>query len=136
MKLTRFENNQIINYELHTLEEVEEFIEKSKREFREINKTDLILKSGGRDKAYERYCDELDELLKKFEKEQKEEKMDDYLTCKICPQSEHEGFACRCENRNIRVAKEMRKRGDRVWKDNSSHLDQHLAKPAGERLAE
>ena len=41
--------------------------------------------------------------------------MDDYFVCKICPQTEHEGFACRCVKRNIRVAKEMRKRGDRVW---------------------
>lgn len=41
--------------------------------------------------------------------------MDDYYKCKICSAEEHEGHRrafCRCESRNIRVAKEQRKRGE------------------------
>ncbi len=36
--------------------------------------------------------------------------MDDYLKCKKCPDSDHEGMFCRCEDRNIRIAKERRER--------------------------
>jgi hypothetical protein len=46
--------------------------------------------------------------------------MDDYLKCKICSPEKHEpnGWACRCEGRNIRVAKERRARGEKSgWQD-------------------
>ncbi len=41
--------------------------------------------------------------------------MHDYLKCTICKESDHEGKACRCEMRNIRVAKEARRIGESPW---------------------
>lgn len=40
----------------------------------------------------------------------------DYLKCKICHVSDHEGQFCRCEGRNIRIAKEKRERCEQTWK--------------------
>lgn len=36
--------------------------------------------------------------------------MNDYLKCDKCTEEDHNGQFCRCENRNIRIAKEMRLR--------------------------
>jgi hypothetical protein len=41
--------------------------------------------------------------------------MKDYLKCEICVESDHEGQFCRCEGRNIRIAKERRARGESPW---------------------
>jgi len=41
--------------------------------------------------------------------------MEDYLKCNICLASEHNDKFCRCEARNIRVAKEMRSRSESPW---------------------
>jgi hypothetical protein len=46
-----------------TCDEVRFFYESWKKEFREKNKTDEILKSGMRDKHYENFCNEIDEFL-------------------------------------------------------------------------
>ena len=35
--------------------------------------------------------------------------MKDLEKCEKCPDSEHEDWSCRCESRNIRVAKEIRR---------------------------
>ena len=43
---------------------------------------------------------------------------DDYEKCKTCPEEDHEGYKkmlCRCENRNMRLARERRKRGESDW---------------------
>ena len=37
--------------------------------------------------------------------------MDDFKKCSKCPPEDHVDWACRCEDRNIRVAKERRKKG-------------------------
>lgn len=41
--------------------------------------------------------------------------MDDYLKCPKCKKEDHEGVFCRCEDRNIRIAKERRARGESAW---------------------
>ena len=41
--------------------------------------------------------------------------MDNYLNCNECAQEDHTGQFCRCESRNIRVAKEMRSRNESLW---------------------
>ena len=41
---------------------------------------------------------------------------EDYLRCKICKKADHEGQFCRCEDRNVRIAKEQRARGESAWK--------------------
>lgn len=49
---------------------------------------------------------------------EKFERFDDYEKCKKCVESDHEGYMkafCRCEERNIRIAKEQRKRNESAW---------------------
>jgi len=41
--------------------------------------------------------------------------MNNYLKCEICVESDHEGQFCRCEGRNIKIAKEMRAREESPW---------------------
>jgi hypothetical protein len=41
--------------------------------------------------------------------------MDDCLRCNVCAETDHEGKFCRCESRNIRIAKEMRTQGESPW---------------------
>lgn len=36
--------------------------------------------------------------------------------CDICSEKDHDGFFCRCESRNIEVAKELRIQGKSPWK--------------------
>jgi len=43
------------------------------------------------------------------------EKSNDYLKCFTCPEEDHEGQFCRCESRNIRIAKEKRFHGESPW---------------------
>ncbi len=38
--------------------------------------------------------------------------MDDYWKCTKCNEEDQEGQFCRCEDRNIRIAKEKRRRND------------------------
>lgn len=47
------------------------------------------------------------------EKMEKEEYTIDF--CKKCPTDDHEGYFCRCESRNISVAKMLRERGESPW---------------------
>lgn len=80
-------------------------IESLKSDFRRKNGTDDILKKGLRDKSYERYCMQLDDSLDKC-------KCDEIpLKCEKCSEEDHDGFNnyfCRCEDRNIKLAKQLR----------------------------
>lgn len=65
-----------------------------------------------------------------MQKVNKGQVMDDYLKCKVCSESEHEGNFCRCEGRNIRIAKEKRIQGESPWK---STLQPERLNPEDER---
>lgn len=54
--------------------------------------------------------------------------MDDFERCKKCPPEDHEDWACRCEDRNIRIAKERRKRGINSWIKKSTKSSESLKK--------
>jgi len=73
-----------------------------KKQFRYKNHTDKIIKTIGKDAAYERYCMDLDRNCK----------CDDIdFKCEKCPAKDHEGrdnYFCRCEDRNIKLAKQLR----------------------------
>lgn len=43
------------------------------------------------------------------------------LKCSKCPEEDHEGHFCRCESRNINLAKELRERGMTEWGDKINH---------------
>lgn len=77
-----------------------------KSDFRNKNRTDEILKSGGRDRAYEQYCNSLDNFLEKCKCG-----TEITLKCPKCLDEDHEGNFCRCESRNIALAKYLRAKG-------------------------
>lgn len=62
MKVKRFEGDSLITYSFHCLEDLKNKIEEWKREFHEINRVDGFRK----DKSYERYCEELDDLINQY----------------------------------------------------------------------
>lgn len=41
---------------------------------------------------------------------------EDYIKCRTCSISDHEGQFCRCEDRNIRIAKEKRLRKENPYR--------------------
>ena len=119
----------------YSCEETKELAETWKSDFRLRNRTDDLLKHGLKDRYYDSFCEQIDTFLKLVEDEHKKiaEKLEKYLKnkknhekkckkmneekgykskdyekCEKCPPEDHEGFACRCEMRNIRVAKEHR----------------------------
>jgi hypothetical protein len=51
--------------------------------------------------------------MKKFKCEEQKEKI--LPVCSNCTKEEHEGYFCRCEGRNIRLAKQEREEGKSVW---------------------
>lgn len=74
-----------------------------KRSFRETNKTDLVIRLGMQDEYYNDFCKQIDDFL--------------YLTCQCskialkcekCASEDHEGPFCRCESRNIELARQIR----------------------------
>jgi hypothetical protein len=43
------------------------------------------------------------------------------LKCSKCAAEDHHGHFCRCESRNIQLAKELRKRGISPWNEKVNH---------------
>lgn len=67
MKVKRFENGQnLVEYTFNSINELTKKVDQWKKEFRDINQTDRTIKIIGRDKSYERYCEELDDLVSKY----------------------------------------------------------------------
>lgn len=88
-----------------------EDIPRIKAVYRKKNGTDEIIAKGGRDRMYERFCENLDKSC----------------CCKIasrcekCSENDHEGpdkMFCRCEGRNIKLAKQLRNEGKSPWQKN------------------
>ena len=66
MKIARFEKDQLVTYSFSSLEDLNDKIEQWQKEFREKNKTEKVIKLFGRDKTYEKYCEELDDLINQY----------------------------------------------------------------------
>lgn len=60
-----------------------------------------------KDRALIAYRNSLNEILDKCKCLEK---------CRTCIESDHEGVFCRCEERNMKVAKQQRKDGKSSWK--------------------
>lgn len=74
-------------------------------DFRKRNGTDKAYKAGIRDRTYEEFCGQLDDFINQCEC---------WRMCPNCSKEDHEGYLnvfCRCEDRNIKVAKIMREKG-------------------------
>lgn len=92
-----------------TCDYVRENLDRLKYDFRKQNHTDFILTKGLKDSAYDNFCQSLDTFIDKC-KCIPEINMD----CKRCPQEDwegvfyidgKEGHFCRCESRNLLMAK-------------------------------
>lgn len=103
-RLVTDENN--LRTEVLSCKEFRESIEKLKKEFRDMNKTEEVIRICGIDRSYERYCKELENIMSECKCLPEK--------CDKCTEEQHEGHLkmfCRCEGRNIKVAKELRDKG-------------------------
>jgi len=66
MKIKIYEDESIVTYDFASKELLIKKLDEWKSDFRNANKTDQIIKSGGRDRYYERYCEQLDKYLKEY----------------------------------------------------------------------
>lgn len=97
--------------ESFTCDQVKEFQLEWKKQFREENGTDRTLEKGMNDRAYDEFCDEIDTFINKTCTCDKIA-----LTCEKCSPEQHEGHFCRCEDRNIRLARQLRNEGHSHWR--------------------
>jgi hypothetical protein len=83
--------------------------------------TDKVESMGNEDKQHKEYCESLDNFLNKCECEVN-------LTCEKCAPEDHEGHFCRCEGRNISIAKYLRSKDLSPWQkpaDNKGEGESH-----------
>ena len=66
MLVKRFEKDKIVTYTFSSLEDLKIQIGIWKEQFRLSNRTDEILKRGGKDSSYEKYCKQLDDLIDEY----------------------------------------------------------------------
>lgn len=105
IKVAIFENGQLVKYNFPTMKAFDDAVAIWKLKFKKENSCD------DNDRAYMAYCEELHEM-----KERVANKSEDYHQCMKCPPEKHEGAFCRCEDRNIRIAKERRSNKEDHWK--------------------
>lgn len=91
-------------FETYTCSQVKESHFQWKQTFREQNGTDRIIATGGKDEAYNHFCESIDRFLNQCKHDPIE------LQCPQCEATEHEGYFCRCESRNIALAKHLRQK--------------------------
>jgi|SRR6267142_2776529 len=106
-KLKRFEKDGIKRYDFDSYEDAEKWVNDEVEKFKKTNK----VIDENKDKSFIRFKLELEDWLKYMQN-------DDYEKCNRCLESDHEGNFCRCENRNIRIAKLKRERNENEspWK--------------------
>jgi hypothetical protein len=99
---------------VYSCDDIREQIHDLLNKFRLENGTDHILKCGSRDEYYEEYCMQLQNFLDQC-------KCEISPKCDKCPPEDHEGCYCRCEMRNIMLAKQYRERGLSSWCKDHKH---------------
>jgi hypothetical protein len=97
MKIAMFDGKNLVKRDFKSVSDLKWFVEKSKLKFRDEN----AVRGEKKDFSYERYCEELDALVMKAVLAHLGT---DYL-CSKCLPGEHEQEFCRCEERNMRIAK-------------------------------
>lgn len=110
MKIRRLEEDGFRTYEFTCYEELKPWIDSKLEEYKKINR----VRDEKKDRSYMRYKEQIESYL-------------DYYKCSTCSEEDHEGHMkafCRCEGRNIRVAKEQRQCGEhysRLRDETSEH---------------
>jgi len=98
-----------VSIQKFTCDEIRRNIDKMKATFREENSSEWVEKYMQVDKRYEEYAKELEEFLANCKCKVLEDK------CSKCPDTDHENLFCRCEDRNIRLAKKLRIERRGMW---------------------
>lgn len=70
---------------------------------------------------YEDYSNSIDEFLNKCDCDDR-----DLEKCDKCPAGEHEGIFCRCESRNMRIAKFLREKRKTPW-ESKDEFRKHMS---------
>jgi hypothetical protein len=111
-KFAKVEGNCIKRYEFPSYESSLQWINDQIETFKKVNG----VKDESKDKTFNMYKNDMMEALEnQHKKVNKGQAMDDYLKCNKCYESDHEGKFCRCEDRNIRIAKEQRNKNESPW---------------------
>jgi len=103
----RFENGAIKRYEFDSYEQAKSWVDQEIEKFKIVNR----VRNEEKDRVFISFKSELERYLN-MQKDNRGQVVDDYLKCKSCKQDDHEGQFCRCETRNIRIAKERRSRNE------------------------
>jgi hypothetical protein len=113
--LRTFANTEIFGVVAINLQcdEVRERKEEIFERYRRVNKTDRLTNSGMIDKYYEQFKESMEQFLSQCDDNLK-------LQCDTCKKKDHDGVFCRCEDRNIALAKKQRKEGKSPWGKNPS----------------
>ncbi len=81
--------------------------------YRIVNSTDKLTEKGLIDRNYEKFKENMEQFLAECEDDIK-------LECDKCKKEEHEGYFCRCEARNIALARKLRNKGKSPWSKKTS----------------
>jgi hypothetical protein len=100
------EESEIKVYEFHCYEDAESWIIDKIKYFKIKNR----VSDESKDRYFIQFKNQLEESLKMQDEEIMER-------CPKCPESDHDGIFCRCEMRNIRIARAKRNNGESPWKD-------------------
>ncbi len=100
--------------ETYTCDQVRKHRDEWLAGFRERNGTNELLALKMKDRPYDSYRDSIDEFLSKC-KCRKPAKI--LPVCPNCTKEEHEGYFCRCESRNIQLARQEREEGKSPWNE-------------------
>lgn len=112
IKLKCFDGYQLREMNVDTVDKLKWLIYDLREGFKKLNLTDEL----DRDHMYKEYCVGLDHILDTIlECHLKED-----FRCTKCAPEEHEHEFCRCESRNIRIAKRNRE----MLKDNKAEPQQ------------
>ena len=109
----RFEKGSIKKHQFDSYEKAKSWVDQEIEKFKIVNR----VHNEEKDRAFISFKSELEKSLK-MQKDNKGQEMDDYLKCNKCMEIDHEGPEgqfCRCESRNIQIAKENRLRGKLNW---------------------
>lgn len=118
LKEGTYEIERIFDY---TCDEVRVLAKSWKNKYYIDNEVAWAEKSFGReDERYKEYCMQIDYFLNDCKCEPLQKK------CQKCAPKDHGGpknMFCRCEDRNIRLAKKLRAEGKSPWKDKEKSVE-------------
>lgn len=102
-RIAKMQGNELVKLEFKTFEEMKTYLNTSLEEYIKTNN----VTNESSDRSYTLFKEWTEAMLTKY----------DYEKCFKCIDEDREGRFCRCEDRNIRIAKEQRKRNECPWSE-------------------